>query len=109
MESRCAARDGRCALEACLGSSSSGPLKSPAAIATFGSNVYFLLRNGTDIWVVSKAGGKAQRFVTLPDTQSHCDRAMGLWADERGLFWLVGWPRDQAIHFMPWPSRGAAK
>jgi hypothetical protein len=85
-----------------------GPLKSPEAIATFGPNIYFVLRNGPDIWVLPKSGGKPRRFVT-PDAESQCDWPVRVWADERGLFWLAGWPRDQALYFLPWPSRGAAK
>ena len=67
-----------------------GPVRWPSAIATFGPNVYFMLKDSGDVWSVPKNGGKARVVVMNGPRLEPCDESLGLWADERGLFWLRG-------------------
>ena len=83
-----------------------GPFRDISALATFGPNVYFMLRATGEVWSVPKAGGNAQVVINGP-RETTCDVTHGLWADERGLFWSRGEPYFSAartLYFLPWSA-----
>ena len=85
-----------------------GPVRWPSAIATYGADVFFMLRESGDVWSVPKAGGASHLAINGPRTAA-CDTALGMWADQRGLFWARGIDsllrRETAtIFFAPWSS-----
>lgn len=91
-----------------------GPIRWPSAIATFGPNVYFMLRQSSDIWSVPKQGGKPTRVLTDGPRIQDCDESQGLWADERGLFWLRGdatpfSPVASRLYFQSWTGLGMTR
>jgi hypothetical protein len=67
-----------------------GPVRWPSAIATHGAHIYFMLRDSGDVWSVPKAGGAPTVVVQNGPRKRQCDETLGLWADDRGLFWLRG-------------------
>lgn len=86
-----------------------GPVRWPSAIATFGTNVYFMLRESGDIWSVPKQGGEPTQVLKNGPRIQPCDESQALWADERGLFWLRGKDDlfgqiDSRLYFQPWPA-----
>jgi hypothetical protein len=84
-----------------------GPVRWPSAIATFGSNVYFMLKESGDIWSVPKDGGETRVVLPNGPRLEPCDESLGLWADERGLFWLRGkefFSQGDRIYFLPWSA-----
>ena len=85
-----------------------GPFKWPAGIATHGSEVYFTLRESTNIWAVSKTGG-FPRVVLNMGPREPCQESKALWATDRGLIWADGggtWSFDdrRTLHFAPWAA-----
>ena len=83
-----------------------GPVKAPAAIASFGPNVYFMLENEPGVWAVPKGGGPTKRVLTIERDDSPCNEPVGLWADRRGLFWLLGlkYFGSHKLFFQPWSA-----
>ncbi|MDX2094263.1 MAG: hypothetical protein SFX73_40905 [Kofleriaceae bacterium] len=97
-----------------------GPYKWPAAITVHGGNVYFMLRETSDVYRVPKAGGFPTVVVKDGPRTSQCDESIRMWSDARGLFWLRGSGMSlfkkgapTALYFLPWsaitsePSAGA--
>jgi hypothetical protein len=83
-----------------------GPVRWPSAIAAFGPNVYFMLRESGDLWSVPKTGGVAKVVLTGPRIEP-CDESLGMWADARGLFWLRGnrfFSKGDRLYFLPWSA-----
>lgn len=83
-----------------------GPVRWPSAVATFGPNVYFMLEETGDIWAVPKSGG-TPKIVVHKEREGDCDASLGLWATDRGLYWLRGAsielvPVAQRLYFLPW-------
>ena len=83
-----------------------GVVRWPSAIATFGSNVYFMRSESADIWAVPKAGGNVRVVVANGPCTEPCDTSLGLWTDERGLFWLRGKElvEGERLYFLPWSA-----
>lgn len=82
-----------------------GPILHPSAIAAHGDHVYFMRREIGDIERVPKAGGAVQLVFEPTDDALNCGNTIGMWADDRGLFWARGARSDASyLYFWPWPN-----
>jgi hypothetical protein len=90
-----------------------GPLRWPTAIAVRGDAVYFVRRESSTIWMVPTTGGAVRAAIPSiePDgKESPCAESLGLWADDRGLFYLRGqdFIGTSTLYHVPWADLATA-
>lgn len=83
-----------------------GPMRWPTAIAVRGDTVYFVRQESGAIWSVPTTGGAVRAVVTANTAPGQpCLHALGLWADDRGLFLWYGLDLlGGALYFVPWAA-----
>jgi hypothetical protein len=82
------------------------PLRWPTAIAVHRDTVYFVRQESGAIWSVPATGGAVRAVVTANTAPGQpCLHALGLWADDRGLFLWYGLEfLGGALYVVPWAT-----
>jgi hypothetical protein len=86
-----------------------GPVRWPSAITTYRDTIYYMLKDSPEVWSLPKDGGKPHVAVRRHARAEACDESVGIWADERGLFWLRARKEfmrtgRERLYFLPWTA-----